>query len=105
MFWTTPASWLNDSSTRNELSRISHFRERSGDCAAARAATVSRMSAVNALSSRMSAAVQLDEQLRCRARADRDAPIALLQPHLAGHGVARPDLDRRAQPQSVAHGA
>src|SRR5262245_36557773 len=49
MFWKTPRSWLNDSSTMNELSRISHSRDGSGFCARAGAAASSAASATSAI--------------------------------------------------------
>src|SRR5438067_6198596 len=98
MFWTTPASWLNDSSTRKELSRISHLF----DCARASTAATDTHAVTIAMRRRCtSASIELHEQLRGRARADRNPSIPSAQLHRVGCGVARLDFDRLARLEVV----
>ena len=111
MFWTTPASWLKASSTRNELSVISHFargirrrcalglnaaRRSEGSPPWRRETAECRADRIPSLQDR----ADLDEQLRRGARADRDAARVLAaQHHRVGGGVAR-SRPRPARPAS-----
>src|SRR5256885_17096217 len=103
MFWKTPRSWLNASSTRNELSTISHLRDGSGVCARDAAVVASSAASVaRTTRSCMSARIDLDQQLRRGTRADRDLPILAAQHHRIGGVVARLDFDRFTRLETIA---
>src|SRR5690349_734728 len=101
MFWKTPASWLNDSSTRNELSRISHLRDGSRSWARHGIAH-SSAARIAATRTRMSARIDFYQQLRRRPRADRDLPILAAQQYRVRGVVSRFDFNGLARLEVVA---